>query len=136
VRACVAVRVRVLCYVSTRERVGVWRRQAPGAKPLDPRSEPGLPRLFFPPGGPRKRVGTVLLLVLNCARWSLLVRATFGGLEWGHRLRPAPLFQPLEVIVKRRQPVNKHRSAVVFRKQVQKTKMPNMAAVQRGGIRL
>lgn len=38
--------------------------------------------------------------------------------------------------MKRRHPVNKARSASAFRKKVGKTKMPNVAAVQRGGIRL
>lgn len=38
--------------------------------------------------------------------------------------------------MKRRSFVNKHRSAVVFRHKVGKTKMVNMKAVQRGGIRL
>lgn len=38
--------------------------------------------------------------------------------------------------MKKRSPVNKRKSALVFRHQVARTKLPNMKAVQRGGIRL
>jgi len=38
--------------------------------------------------------------------------------------------------MKRRKFVNKGRSAAHFRSQVGKTKLPNMKAVSRGGIRL
>lgn len=36
----------------------------------------------------------------------------------------------------RRQPVNKYKSAAKFRRAVDKTKLVNVMAVQRGGIRL
>lgn len=38
--------------------------------------------------------------------------------------------------MKRRVPVNKYVSAKSFRSQIKRTKLPNVVAVQRGGIRL
>lgn len=63
---------------------------------------------------PRGRVGGQLLMVVR------VVKAVFV----------------FGVFMRRRVPVNKFRSAKQFRRSVSKTKMANVKAVQRGGIRL